>query len=161
MNRYGRTVTPPSRRCNEEFPYLRSPRKRSSIRRLRLEGFPVPIASKRGIAFRSSASHWGVKPDILVTAKGITSACVPLGLCATTGKKESPPSGASRSGKSPKKSCSARFLRQVDEDKALPYADMNRYQAILGTVKVANAGKLRHALERTIQAIGPAVIRTP
>jgi len=28
--------------------------------------------------------HWGVKPDILVTAKGITSAYVPLGLCATT-----------------------------------------------------------------------------
>lgn len=30
--------------------------------------------------------HWGVKPDILVTAKGITSAYMPLGLCATTGK---------------------------------------------------------------------------
>src|ERR1700678_2565856 len=30
--------------------------------------------------------HWGVKPDILATAKGITSAYVPLGLCATTGK---------------------------------------------------------------------------
>lgn len=30
--------------------------------------------------------HWGVKPDILVTAKGITSAYVPLGLCATTTK---------------------------------------------------------------------------
>ena len=30
--------------------------------------------------------HWGVKPDILVTAKGITSAYVPLGLCATTSK---------------------------------------------------------------------------
>jgi len=30
--------------------------------------------------------HWGVKPDILVTAKGITSAYVPLGLCATTEK---------------------------------------------------------------------------
>ena len=29
-------------------------------------------------------NHWGVKPDILVTAKGITSAYVPLGLCATT-----------------------------------------------------------------------------
>src|ERR1700744_2701950 len=28
--------------------------------------------------------HWGVKPDILTTAKGITSAYVPLGLCATT-----------------------------------------------------------------------------
>ena len=28
--------------------------------------------------------HWGVQPDILVTAKGITSAYVPLGLCATT-----------------------------------------------------------------------------
>ncbi len=33
-----------------------------------------------------SIEHWGVKPDILVTAKGITSAYVPLGLCATTGK---------------------------------------------------------------------------
>src|SRR6202034_2501800 len=33
-----------------------------------------------------SMDHWGVKPDILVTAKGITSAYVPLGLCATTGK---------------------------------------------------------------------------
>jgi taurine--2-oxoglutarate transaminase len=30
--------------------------------------------------------HWGVKPDILVSAKGITSAYVPLGLCATTQK---------------------------------------------------------------------------
>lgn len=28
--------------------------------------------------------HWDVQPDILVTAKGITSAYVPLGLCATT-----------------------------------------------------------------------------
>jgi taurine--2-oxoglutarate transaminase len=28
--------------------------------------------------------HWGVKPDILTTAKGITGAYVPLGLCATT-----------------------------------------------------------------------------
>lgn len=28
--------------------------------------------------------HWDVRPDILVTAKGITSAYVPLGLCATT-----------------------------------------------------------------------------
>jgi taurine--2-oxoglutarate transaminase len=27
--------------------------------------------------------HWGVDPDILVTAKGITSAYAPLGLCAT------------------------------------------------------------------------------
>src|ERR1700722_577143 len=33
-----------------------------------------------------AGNHWGVKPDILVTAKGITSAYVPLGLCATTGK---------------------------------------------------------------------------
>ena len=31
-----------------------------------------------------AVDHWGVKPDILVTAKGITSAYVPLGLCATT-----------------------------------------------------------------------------
>jgi len=30
--------------------------------------------------------NWSVKPDILVTAKGITSAYVPLGLCATTQK---------------------------------------------------------------------------
>ena len=28
--------------------------------------------------------HWGIKPDILTTAKGITSAYMPLGLCATT-----------------------------------------------------------------------------
>src|SRR6266702_1659087 len=33
-----------------------------------------------------SVDHWDVKPDILVTAKGITSAYVPLGLCATTKK---------------------------------------------------------------------------
>lgn len=33
-----------------------------------------------------SIDHWNVKPDILVTAKGITSAYVPLGLCATTSK---------------------------------------------------------------------------
>jgi taurine--2-oxoglutarate transaminase len=31
-----------------------------------------------------AVDHWKVKPDILVTAKGITSAYVPLGLCATT-----------------------------------------------------------------------------
>src|SRR6202162_6302119 len=30
--------------------------------------------------------NWNVQPDILVTAKGITSAYVPLGLCATTAK---------------------------------------------------------------------------
>jgi taurine---2-oxoglutarate transaminase len=30
--------------------------------------------------------HWDVHPDILVTAKGITSAYIPLGLCATTAK---------------------------------------------------------------------------
>jgi taurine--2-oxoglutarate transaminase len=30
--------------------------------------------------------HWGVVPDILTTAKGITSAYVPLGLCATSTK---------------------------------------------------------------------------
>src|SRR5277367_1543127 len=33
-----------------------------------------------------SVDHWNLKPDILVTAKGITSAYVPLGLCATTSK---------------------------------------------------------------------------
>lgn len=31
-----------------------------------------------------SVEHWGVVPDILVTAKGITSAYAPLGLCATS-----------------------------------------------------------------------------
>ncbi len=31
-------------------------------------------------------NHWSVIPDILVTAKGITSAYVPLGLCATSEK---------------------------------------------------------------------------
>src|SRR6202041_319070 len=31
-------------------------------------------------------NHWNVTPDILVTAKGITSAYVPLGLCGTTKK---------------------------------------------------------------------------
>jgi taurine--2-oxoglutarate transaminase len=33
-----------------------------------------------------AVNHWKVQPDILVTAKGITSAYVPLGLCATTAK---------------------------------------------------------------------------
>lgn len=33
-----------------------------------------------------AVDHWNVKPDILVTAKGITSAYMPLGLCATTAK---------------------------------------------------------------------------
>jgi taurine--2-oxoglutarate transaminase len=33
-----------------------------------------------------AVDHWGVKPDILVTAKGITSAYLPLGLCATTSR---------------------------------------------------------------------------
>ena len=31
-------------------------------------------------------NNWNVTPDILVTAKGITSAYMPLGLCATNGK---------------------------------------------------------------------------
>jgi taurine--2-oxoglutarate transaminase len=30
--------------------------------------------------------HWNVVPDILTTAKGITSAAIPLGLCATSSK---------------------------------------------------------------------------
>lgn len=33
-----------------------------------------------------AVDNWKVRPDILVTAKGITSAYVPLGLCATTTK---------------------------------------------------------------------------
>ena len=33
-----------------------------------------------------AVDHWDVKPDILVTAKGITSAYMPLGLCATSAK---------------------------------------------------------------------------
>jgi len=33
-----------------------------------------------------AVDHWDVKPDILVTAKGITSAYIPLGLCATSTK---------------------------------------------------------------------------
>jgi taurine--2-oxoglutarate transaminase len=33
-----------------------------------------------------AVDHWDVKPDILVTAKGITSAYAPLGLCATTAR---------------------------------------------------------------------------
>ena len=31
-----------------------------------------------------AVDHWGVTPDILVTAKGITNGDVPLGVCATT-----------------------------------------------------------------------------
>jgi len=33
-----------------------------------------------------AVDHWGVVPDILTTAKGITTAYIPLGLCATTMK---------------------------------------------------------------------------
>jgi taurine---2-oxoglutarate transaminase len=33
-----------------------------------------------------AVDHWAVKPDILTTAKGITNAAIPLGLCATTEK---------------------------------------------------------------------------
>ncbi len=33
-----------------------------------------------------AVDHWGVRPDILTTAKGITTAYMPLGLCATTRK---------------------------------------------------------------------------
>lgn len=33
-----------------------------------------------------AVDNWNVQPDILVTAKGITSAYVPLGLCATTAR---------------------------------------------------------------------------
>lgn len=32
-----------------------------------------------------AVDHWDIKPDILTTAKGITTAYVPLGLCATSG----------------------------------------------------------------------------
>jgi len=33
-----------------------------------------------------AVDNWDVKPDILTTAKGITNAAIPLGLCATTAK---------------------------------------------------------------------------
>jgi len=33
-----------------------------------------------------AVDHWNVVPDILTTAKGITNAAIPLGLCATTTK---------------------------------------------------------------------------
>jgi taurine--2-oxoglutarate transaminase len=33
-----------------------------------------------------AVDHWNVVPDILTTAKGITNAAIPLGLCATTAK---------------------------------------------------------------------------
>jgi taurine--2-oxoglutarate transaminase len=33
-----------------------------------------------------AVDHWNITPDILVTAKGITTAYVPLGLCGTTAK---------------------------------------------------------------------------
>lgn len=33
-----------------------------------------------------AVDHWNVLPDILTTAKGLTNAAMPLGLCATTGK---------------------------------------------------------------------------
>jgi len=33
-----------------------------------------------------AVDHWNVQPDILTTAKGITSGYIPLGLCATTKK---------------------------------------------------------------------------
>jgi taurine--2-oxoglutarate transaminase len=33
-----------------------------------------------------AVDNWGVVPDILTTAKGITNAAIPLGLCATTSK---------------------------------------------------------------------------
>ncbi|HZQ20144.1 MAG TPA: aspartate aminotransferase family protein [Terriglobales bacterium] len=33
-----------------------------------------------------AVDHWNVQPDILTTAKGITNAAIPLGLCATTMK---------------------------------------------------------------------------
>jgi taurine--2-oxoglutarate transaminase len=33
-----------------------------------------------------AVDHWNVKPDILTTAKGITTAYMPLGLCATSKK---------------------------------------------------------------------------
>jgi taurine--2-oxoglutarate transaminase len=33
-----------------------------------------------------AVDNWNVQPDILTTAKGITNAAIPLGLCATTAK---------------------------------------------------------------------------
>src|SRR5580698_3010622 len=52
-----------------------------------------------------------------------------------------------------------RLLIEVHEDKAVPGRDLNRRQSILGTVKVTNPGKLRGALERTIQPVSPPVVR--
>src|SRR5207249_5694543 len=53
-----------------------------------------------------------------------------------------------------------RLLIKVRENKALPSAHSNRHQAVLRTVEVLHAIELRHSLQRSIQPVPPAVIRT-
>jgi taurine---2-oxoglutarate transaminase len=73
----GVLVPPP-----EYFPRLRSICDRHSVLLIADE-----VMSGWGRTGRWFAmDHWNTTPDILVTAKGITSAYVPLGLCATTSK---------------------------------------------------------------------------
>ena len=50
-------------------------------------------------------------------------------------------------------------MAQVDEDKALPGGHRYRHQSIAAALKVANAAKFRRALQRSIQSIGPTVVR--
>src|SRR5215471_12305698 len=47
---------------------------------------------------------------------------------------------------------------EVNEDKALPGFNTNRQQSVFRTVEVLNALELRHALERAIESIFPAMV---
>ncbi len=49
---------------------------------------------------------------------------------------------------------------EIDEDEALPGFNPNRNEAVLRAVEILDPFKFRHALQRTIESVIPAVIRT-
>ena len=48
---------------------------------------------------------------------------------------------------------------EMDEDKFLPHVNAERNQAILFAIKILHALEVGNAFERSIQSVGPAVIR--
>src|SRR5579863_3408306 len=49
---------------------------------------------------------------------------------------------------------------EVDEDKALPGFDSNWNEAVLSAIKIFDPFEFRHPLQRTVEAIIPAMVRT-
>ena len=71
------------------------------------------------------------------------------------------PRGATRLTRPPRNSAERRGVSvEVDEDEAFPGFDSNGDEAVLRTIKILHALELRHAFQRTIEAVVPAVIGT-